>query len=182
MVNRSKEISMRNVFIVLIMLVFSAVSGWTAEDTYQIIHPEKVMTCLKNPKAVGLTVLTDINPYYLRGDFDGDGKVDYALQVRSKKSSINGLLICAGNGSLFLLGSGIGGSLFTDVEDDNFTSSNWSVYTKEDVAALASTPVNVPHPIPAVKGESIEMLFEAEIDLIYWDGKKFRWAGAKIDN
>jgi hypothetical protein len=172
---------MYNILIVLIMVCFSAVSGWAAEDTGAIIYPERVMTCLKNPKAVGLTVLTDINPYYLRGDFDGDGKMDYALQVRSKKGSINGLLVCGGNGSIFLLGSGIGGSQMTDMPSDNFTSSDWSVFTKKDVVALARITVNVPHPIPNVKGESIAMIFEVEIALIYWDGTKFRWAEPKAD-
>jgi hypothetical protein len=38
---------MGNVFIVLVMVVLSAFSGWAYEDTGEnIIHPEKVMKCL----------------------------------------------------------------------------------------------------------------------------------------
>jgi hypothetical protein len=172
---------MRNVFIVLVMVCFSAVSGWSAEDTDQIIFPRKIMKCLKHPKAVGLTVLTDTNPYYLRGDFDGDGKPDYALQVRTQKSNIGGLLICAGDGSLFLLGSEIGGSQLTDSLVDAFRSSDWDVLTKEEVIAVAPGRFIILPPKSNIKGESIEMAFEVESILIYWDGKAFRLADAKID-
>jgi hypothetical protein len=141
-------------------------------------RPDKVARCLTSPKAAGLTVLTDNNPYYLRGDFDGDGKPDYALSVRSKMGGM-GVLVCAGNGALFLLGSGIGGSQFSNMPQDNFLAPQWAVYGKQEVSALAAFQSNVPRPVPAVRGESIAMIWEDGISLIYWDGSTFRWAGSK---
>jgi hypothetical protein len=146
-----------------------------ADETFR---PDKVAQCLKSPKAAGLTVLTDINPYYLRGDFDGDGKPDYAFSVRSEKGG-TGVVVCAGNGVLLLLGSGIGGSQFSNMPQDNFLAPQWAVYAKQEVTALAAFQSNVPRPVPTVKGESIAMIWEDGISLIYWDGTKFRWAGSK---
>ena len=121
----------------------------------ELLRPDIVKQCLANPKAAGLKVLSDTNPYYVRGDFDGDGKPDYALQVRAKKGG-SGVLICGGNGSLFLLGSGIGGRKFSNMPEDNFLAPSWEVYTKRDIEKLKDFQSNVPNPIPDTKGEAIE--------------------------
>jgi len=140
--------------------------------------PDRVTQCLKNPKAAGLTILTGNNPFYLRGDFDGDGKPDYAIEVRSKSGG-TGVLVCAGSGALFVLGAGLGGPTFSDMEQDRFLAPNWAVYTRQDVSALGAFRSNVPRPVPAVKGEAIAMIWEDGISLIYWDGARFKWAGSK---
>jgi hypothetical protein len=165
---------MRKVYAVLFGIGLTAVSAW-ADEPFQ---PDRVAECLKSPKASGLTVLVDNNPFYLRGDFDGDGKADYAVSVRSKKGG-TGVLVCAGNGSLFLLGTGLGGGQFSDMPQDNFLAPQWAVYTKQEVTALGAFQSNVPRPVPPVKGEAIAMIWEDGISLIYWDGAKFSWAGSK---
>jgi hypothetical protein len=152
--------------------------GVTAVVDQPLYRPGRVEQCLKSPRAVDLTVLANNNPYYLRGDFDGDGTPDYALQVRSVRGG-RGVLVCAGNGSIFLLGAGIGGSRFSDMPHDNFLASQWEVFTKEDVTALGAFQSNVPHSAPATRGEAVAMIWEDGISLIYWDGARFRWAGSK---
>ena len=136
---------------------------------------------MERPEAKGLNILKD-NPYYLRGDFDGDKKPDYAVQVRSDKGGM-GVLICTAKLSVFLLGSGIsGGKPFSDMENDNFLATNWMVYTKEQVAELEYMGgVNGPWPVPKIAGEAIAMIWEDGIALIYWDGKNFKWAGVDPD-
>lgn len=147
-----------------------------AESHYK---PEGIVRCLGSPKTDGLTILTDINPFYLRGDFDGDGRSDYAVQVRSGTDG-TGVLICAGNDSIFLLGSGInGGSRFSDMERDAFLAPRWEVFTKEAVGGLQRFQSNVPRPVSSVKAEAIAMIWEDGISLIYWNGDKFRWAGSR---
>jgi hypothetical protein len=153
----------------------TAVTGLADDEAFQ---PDKVVQCLKSPKAAGLTVLTSENPFYLRGDFDADGKPDYALRVRSKNGG-TGVLICAGSGSLFLLGARLSGAQFSDMPQDKFLAPQWAVYTKQEAAALGSFQNNVPRPVPSVKGEAIAMIWEDGISLIYWDGAKFKWAGSK---
>jgi len=164
---------MSNLAIVLLSMSLLAAT----EDGEEPYQPVPIVQCLKGPRSAGLTVLVT-NPYYLRGDFDGDGRPDYALRVR-RSGSGTGVLICGGNGAAFLLGAGLGGKRFSDMEGDKFLAPQWEVATKADVSALKAFQRNVPHPIPAVKGESIAMVWEDGIALIYWDGSAFRWAGPK---
>ncbi len=170
---------MRYAIGLLLALGLAAVIGLADLADDEPIQPERVMQCLKSPKVAGLEIIEQINPFYLRGDFDGDGKPDYALQVRSRRKDGNGVLVCTGRGSIFLLGSGIAGSRFSDMPHDNFLAPQWVVLTKEEVAALAPFESNAPHPVPVVKGEAIAMIWEDGICLIYWDGAKFRWAGSR---
>src|SRR5215469_13282182 len=46
-------------------------------DEYNV--PSEVDACIK--KVPGLSISGQINPFYLSGDFDGDGKLDFAIQV-----------------------------------------------------------------------------------------------------
>jgi|LSQX01.3.fsa_nt_gb hypothetical protein len=161
--------------LLLVLLAFPLVNGFGQE----IVYPDRVIQCLKNPKASSLKVLTDNNPYYLRGEFDGDAKPDYALQVRSK-GGVTGVLVCLGNGSLQFLGAGIGGKKFSDMPEDNFVAPHWEVFTEQDVTELSFWKHNVPDAVPVIKRrEAIAMIWEDGISLIYWDGVKFRWAGSK---
>jgi hypothetical protein len=167
-------ITMHKIVLFLIFACSNAIIGFGQI----LLHPEIVSQCLKNKKTSGLKVFTEKNPYYLRGDFDGDRKPDYALEVELKSKG-TGVLICAGNGSIYLLGAGIGGMKFSDLPDDSFLATYWKVYTEQDITELAAWTHNVPHPVPSIKGrEAIAMIWEDGISLIYWDGIKFRWAGS----
>jgi len=61
---------------------------------------------------------------------------------------------------------------------DNFVAPHWQVLTKEETRALGKFTTTVPNPLPAPKGETIAMIWEDGISIIYWDGEGFRWAGA----
>lgn len=166
---------MRHIAAILFVMKLATADSLTDGQPFQ---PERLAQCLKSPKSANLSVLTDRNPFYLRGDFDGDGRPDYAVSVRSQDGG-TGVLICAGNGEVFLLGGGIGGGKFSDMPRDRFLAPNWAVYSKREVTALGAFQSNVPHPVPLVKGESIAMIWEDGISLIYWNGKSFKWAGSK---
>ena len=148
-------------------------------DAQDVFQPVPIAECLNDPKAAGLEILSDVNPFYLRGDFDGDSKSDYALQVRSLSRGGTGVLICTGRSMVFLLGSGIGNSKFSDMEHDAFLAPQWDVFTKQDVLDLRKYRTNVPRPVPTVRFEAIAMIWEDGISLIYWDGREFKWAGSK---
>lgn len=122
-------------------------------------------------------MLAKRNPLYLRGDFDGDGKPDYALVVRKPKTNKNGLLICSGTGKVVLLGATVTGRVFSSMSADNFVAPYWQVYTKAEVLELTKISSNVPRPISDIKGEAIGMIWEDGIALVYWDGNRYRWAG-----
>jgi hypothetical protein len=164
---------------ILGLLVFAVVVPHVAQAQEGPFRPEPVAQCLKSPAAADLEPLTDINPYYLRGDFDGDGKPDYAITARSPRTRSIGLVVCAGNGSISLLGRGLGEAEFSDMSRDVFIAPHWEVFTRERVDTLRQYGSNVPRPVPNVRAESIAMIWEDGISLIYWDGQQFRWAGAK---
>ena len=166
---------MYKIFIIPLLVILPA---FAELDQGYVVYPRQVIQCLKNRKASDLKVLTDNNPYYLRGDFDGDNKPDYALEVRAKSGG-TGVLICTGKGLLFLLGAGIGEKKFSDDEEDSFLAPHWEVLSQRDVEELRAWRGNVPYPIPYFKGEAIAMIWEDGTSLIYWDGKQFRWAGCE---
>ena len=151
------------------------------QDAQSIVRPEPIRRCLNNPTVSALVVLYDINPFYLRGDFDGDGRPDHAIQARLPSKGGSGVVVCSSNGTVFLLGSGIGGKAFSDKPDDRFLARHWEVFTPQDVRGLRAFTQNVPRPVRSVASESIAMVWEDGIGLIYWDGKRFRWAGPRVD-
>src|SRR6266853_3940382 len=68
---------------------------------------------------------TKINPFYLTGDFDADGKLDVAVRVQEKKSKKIGLVIMHGDKRLFVLWAGTPFEGRKD-DDDLSYSDQWS--------------------------------------------------------
>lgn len=158
----------------LLLLVFTglAASPMVAQD--EPVLPIVIATCLEKSRVRDSVVVDrNSNPYYLRGDFDGDGKPDHAVAVKGSKSQRNGVLICAGSGKVTLLGGDNPvRPPFSDLPNDNFVAPNWEVATRADVLSLRTTNKIVPEP----KGESIMMIWEDGIHYIYWDGNRYRWS------
>ena len=75
-----------------------------------------------------------INPFYQRGDFDGDGKADLAILVRDKTSGKIGILMLHRAGKPVLLGAG---QPFGNGGDDFSWIDQWSV---DDSASNAQRP------------------------------------------
>jgi hypothetical protein len=109
------------------------------------------------------------NPYFVRGDFDGDRNVDYAVIVESRKNRREGLLICFRNKETkaVLLG------LDPQNPPPFWLMLNWDVETLEEVKKITDAQGKLIGINP--KGESIVMKGEDWIGIVYWDGKMFRW-------
>ena len=125
---------------------------------------------------------TKLNPFYLRGDFDGDKEIDHAIWVRSSTDGVAGVVVCAGNGSIHLLGSGIaGGENFSDMKNDSFFPLLWKIATKQEIDELSKLKCYVPDTFPKIENESIELLYRAgESTIIYWDGEKYKWTAGYV--
>jgi hypothetical protein len=113
-----------------------------------------------------------INPFYLRGDFDGDGKPDYALRILSKSNHSAGIAIWLSSLHKFVvLGAGtpfrFSGSTATNLD---FLKS-WEVLARGPI----ESGVGAGSP-PHLTGEAI-LAGEREgaSGLIYWTGKSFAW-------
>lgn len=109
------------------------------------------------------------NPFFVRGDFDGDRKIDYAITVESRKTGKEGLLICFRDQkhTAVLLG------LDADNPPPFWRLVDWDVNTPAEVARTTGhqgRPVGI-----RPSGEAIVMYWEDAVGFIYWDGGKFRW-------
>lgn len=155
----------------LISLVFLVLGS----DAQQL--PRLVSDSLERDEIKGkVTILTAQKPYLLKGDFDGDGKTDYVLAIKGVKTKRNGVLICLGKNETVLLGADVSKKTpFSDRYNDNFVAPRWRVMSKKEAAALYNYEGEKPVKVASPKGDSIAMVWEDGICLIYWDGYHYRW-------
>jgi len=139
-----------------------------------ILLPWKVRKCIEDHRVASLIVVDTLtNPYYLRGDFNGDGIQDYAVAVKGQKTRRNGILVCLARRGPFLIGADrVTTPPFSDMPEDNFVAPFWEVATRSEVLGFQKNNRVVPLP----KGEVIKMIWEDGIHYIYWDGTRFRWS------
>lgn len=110
-----------------------------------------------------------LNPFYLRGDFNGDGPNDVALLFRALDTRRVGIAIFhAGLNQVFVVGG----------DEDNLPDGvdlrridAWTVYTDREIPQGATD-----EPPPRVHGESIHAQRSGlPSGLIYWNGSGYRW-------
>lgn len=100
----------------------------------------------------------DLNPYYQRGDFDGDGKTDLAVQIVEKRTRKRGIAIVhAGNLSVHVLGAG---TQFAKAGDDFSWLWVWRVEEPEGTRTREALYVEKP---------------ESASGLIAWNGRSYIW-------
>jgi hypothetical protein len=103
-----------------------------------------------------------VNPSYLKGDFNGDGKMDAAVLVKERSPGKLGIAIvhCA-TGKVTIFGAGFGiGNGGDDFEWMDF----WQVYSKT-------------RDVPWLRGDALLVeKSEATSALIYWNGKRYVWS------
>ena len=147
--------------------------------TDNMVIPLFVDECLdknKLDKEVKIPSIPLHNPYFVRGDFDGDRTIDYAIIVSSRKDGREGLLICFRNkeSRAVLLG------LDPQYSPPFWLLMNWDVETSAEVGKIADAdgkPIGI-----RPKGESIVMKGEDWIGVVYWDGTAFRWKKVILNN
>jgi hypothetical protein len=132
--------------------------------------PETVERAIsKGPLAKEYEISFRVNPFYLRGDFNGDGKVDVAVLLKQRSTGKLGIaIIHGGTSKVAILGAGVrvgnGG-------DDFEWMDYWQVYPKDRVArGIVETAV------PRLNAEALLVgKSETASALIHWDGKRYVW-------
>jgi hypothetical protein len=111
-----------------------------------------------------------INPAYLEGDFNGDGKSDLAVLVKQRATGKLGIAIVHGtSGKVTILGAGVA---IGNGGDDFEWMDSWQVYSKAR-AAHAASETGVQH----LRGDALLVeKSEAASALIYWNGKRYVWS------
>ena len=90
----------------------SDLAGSPAPDAVAQVHdvPETVKRAIANGSlAKDYEVSFRVNPFYLRGDFNGDGKIDLAVLVKQRSTGKLGIAIIHGaTDKVTILGAGVG--------------------------------------------------------------------------
>jgi len=146
-----------------------------AADTLPWNIPEPLRPVIDAPAfKAAFEIGTWLNPFYLRGDFDGDGSLDYAILVKRRSDSKKGIAIwLSGKSSsgIIVLGAGTKARAGGGETDDWDFFDSWQVYGKRPV--LRGVGEGKP---PKLIGEAILVeRTESASGLLYWDGKQFRW-------
>jgi hypothetical protein len=110
------------------------------------------------------------NPFYLRGDFNGDGNTDVAFLVQHRSTGKIGIAIVHGaTDKVIILGAGVA---IGNGGDDFEWMDSWRVLSKNS-AAREGGKTNAPD----FRGDALFVeKSEAASALIYWNGKRYVWS------
>jgi hypothetical protein len=106
-----------------------------------------------------------LNPFYLRADFDGDGRPDYAILMIDKAAKKEVVVI--------LLSSVHGYKIITDKTSDR-AFDGWEVCTKGSCLAEFLREHPARPPLPRIAGDAIVFKFGGPGVLTFWTGRGFR--------
>ena len=157
----------------LLLLVVSVThwSGHSTEGKVDLLIPDELARCMSQVGAEADDIeFIYVNPFYLRGDFDGDGRGDYVAQVESgnPKSEpcleCTGVLFCFGSSEVEVLGTKRD-PLPASVDPMYFLSSHWEIPSTADpeVKSLGAD------------GEVVEMRWEDARGKLYLENNRFIW-------
>ena len=120
------------------------------------------------------------NPYYLRGDFDGDGRTDVSVAITSNRPHTGGMAVCLASKQVFLLGGERRGVWFSDIPGDDLICPWWQVVTRKETLHLLLKDAQRRH-LPVQKllaaspGEVIFMPWQEESAIVYYHRGAFRF-------
>jgi hypothetical protein len=129
--------------------------------------PEVINRALTNGLlAKKYEVCFHLNPFFLPGDFNGDGKTDIAVLVKQRPTGKLGIAIISGaTDKVTVLGAG---SVIGNGGDDFEWMDSWHVDSKGNAASRRS--------VPKLHGNALLLSkSEAASALIYWNGKRYVW-------
>jgi hypothetical protein len=158
---------MTKTFSIILIASLAATTVWgqtlyVPEDIQNFYNQENIKSSFK--------IDSGINPYYLRGDFDGDKKFDYAFIVSERKTGKKGIIIYHTSSKKYFI-VGAGKELATRPGDDYGWMDAWEIYCKKDVELGVGESKKI-----KLIGEAILITkLESSSGLIYWDGKSYQW-------
>ena len=157
----------------LLFLISGTVFGAGEEDVGSAaassIPPHVLAAFAKFPPSDNYVFSANVNPFYLQGDFNGDGKLDTAILIEHKATGKAGFAIVhRGSTIVRILGAGRG---FSNGGDNFSWLDAWYTYAKERVVQGAEEGVP-----PKLIGDAIMVIKTGSASaLIYWDGTRYRW-------
>ena len=159
-------------FVVATVALLASGSASTREPTWQELQnlPPWVAPIIGEQRFTSTYALsTRINPYFLQGDFNGDGQLDLAVLIEHKTTSQQGIAILhAGTPQTLIVGAG---RAVGNGGDDFSWLDAWSLHARNAVP-----PVTRGKNSPTLRGDALLVQkLEAAGALIYWDGAAYCW-------
>jgi hypothetical protein len=155
----------RSIFVGLISVVGLFPNFPNQETAIPYNAPDGLSACLKaRPE---LEINMSINPYYISGDFDGDGFTDIAVQVKTSRDQRQGILLCFAKRD-----SALRGADNPLPWKDVLPFDDWMLIRK------GSKRLSI---YPELKFDTLAWFNgDGRGVFLYWDGNKFDWKGARI--
>ena len=158
----------------LLLLIGVHSFGDAEEGKVDLLIPDELARCMDQVRSENDEIkLIYGNPFYLRGDFDGDDRVDYVAEVRSGEPKpepcpeCRGVLFCFGSGATDVLGAKMG-PLPDGVDPEDFGGPTWKVVTATDPEV---------EPLGA-DGEVVQMIWEDAGASLYLENSRYKWKWA----
>lgn len=146
--------------------------NFTKPESIAFSGPEGLFDCVKGRRDKELYAVSDkLNPFYLRLDLDGDGKLDSAILIERARDKKLGILICWGNQRSQILFAGVPVEYVGATPSDDLAEGGtdyWWTYSGK-IRKLEELP-----PPPLKAGEAIFFgKSESTGIALYWTGKRF---------
>lgn len=164
---------LKSIFFSFSLLTSSAVFGASEGDvgfaTASSIPPHVIAAFAKFPSADKYAFSAHINPFYVQGDFNGDGKLDTAILIKQKATGKLGFAIVhGGSTNVFVFGAG---RSFGNGGDNFSWLDAWYSYARGKVGQGAEESVP-----PKLAGDAIMVIkTESASAVVYWAGTQYRW-------
>ena len=126
--------------------------------------PEPVRACAARA-GLSYKIVRKVAPSYLEGDFDGDGKPDYA--VLAMRGGAQGIIVCReGAAGPLILGAG---APFNEMKNLDFTA--WRIHPRSRRVAPGAGQKRP----PILAGDALYLEWESGSAVVYWKDSRFMW-------
>ncbi|HYO84758.1 MAG TPA: hypothetical protein VES20_25375 [Bryobacteraceae bacterium] len=136
--------------------------------------PQPIRRQVARELRTGYRVVAHLNPFYLRGNLNGDARSDYVLLIEEKSSCKIGVAVFltkASGYTLHILGAGKPLPSASSIGDDFSFVDAWQIHEKGPVSPGATNAVP-----PRFSGDAVLVeKTESASGLIYWTGRTFGW-------
>lgn len=153
--------------LLILLLTIPIVAQENVDLNVDFNTPNLVRKCFeKHGLASQYEISARINPFYLRGDFNGDDQPDYAVFVTQGSTKKEGVAIChGGSAEVTIIAAGTSFAVEGGYETDDFrTFDMWQVLENKEIRDLT------PHGEGIVIGKA-----ESSSGLIYCSKGTYVW-------
>jgi hypothetical protein len=126
------------------------------------------------------SITFQMSPSSIRGDFNGDGRKDYAFLIQENATKKFGFVIFHGRGAQSVhtrITVIAAGKTVAELGDNIQWANFWRTYPRDAAAGDEESQVLV----PILKSDAIHVEQKGKRrGLLYWDGRKYVWHKLKI--